>query len=285
MYKIGEFSRLSQVSVRMLRHYDKLGLLTPSEIDHWTGYRYYTIDQLPRLNRILALNGMGFTLQQVSDLLIDPETLSAERMRGMLMVRQAELEQELQDKRMQIASVEARLRQIELEDDPLPYEVIVKSVEKLPVASVRQLVPTIDQVGYYCDRLYERLYGSLAKMQIEPLAPEVTLYHADEFTETDLDVEMAVAVEAEAVEENPRDEYIRFGWLPAADEVATLAFEGLYEEIPAAILTLLGWVGAQEFALAGPLREVHLSGPAHVGGVLQEPAVLELQMPVDRKGV
>jgi DNA-binding transcriptional MerR regulator len=284
VYKIGEFSRLAQVSVRMLRHYDKLGLLTPSEIDQWTGYRYYTIDQLPRLNRILALNGMGFTLQQVSDLLIDPETLSAERMRGMLMVRQAELEQELQEKRMQIASVEARLRQIELEDDPLPYEVIVKSVEKLPVASVRQLVPTIDQVGYYCDRLYERLYGSLAKMKIEPLAPEVTLYHADEFTETDLDVEMAVAVEAEAVEENPHDEYIRFGWLPAADEVATLAFEGLYEEIPAAILPLLGWVGAQEFTLAGPLREVHLSGPAHVGGVLQEPAVLELQMPVARKG-
>lgn len=59
MFKIGDFSRLSQVSVRMPRHYDKLGLLTPSQIDKWTGYRYYTIDQLPRLNRIVVLNDLG----------------------------------------------------------------------------------------------------------------------------------------------------------------------------------------------------------------------------------
>ena len=69
MFKIGDFSRLAQVSVRMLRHYDKLGLLEPSYTDRFTGYRYYTIDQLPRLNRIVALNDLGLTLAQISDLL------------------------------------------------------------------------------------------------------------------------------------------------------------------------------------------------------------------------
>ncbi|MBK8046560.1 MAG: MerR family transcriptional regulator [Anaerolineales bacterium] len=62
MFKIGDFSRVSQVSVRMLRHYDKLGLLAPGHIDKFTGYRYYTLDQLPRLNRIVALNDLGLTL-------------------------------------------------------------------------------------------------------------------------------------------------------------------------------------------------------------------------------
>ena len=62
MFKIGDFSRLAQVSVRMLRHYDKLGLLEPSYTDRFTGYRYYTIDQLPRLNRIVALNDLGFVI-------------------------------------------------------------------------------------------------------------------------------------------------------------------------------------------------------------------------------
>lgn len=63
MFKIGEFSKLGQVSVRMLRHYDQMGLLKPGHTDKWTGYRYYTIEQLARLNRIVALNGLGLTLQ------------------------------------------------------------------------------------------------------------------------------------------------------------------------------------------------------------------------------
>ena len=69
MFKIGEFSKLGQVSTRMLRHYDKLGLLVPDQIDEWTGYRYYTIQQLPRLHRIIALKDMGLSLQQITDLL------------------------------------------------------------------------------------------------------------------------------------------------------------------------------------------------------------------------
>ena len=137
MFKIGDFSRLAQVSVRMLRHYDKLGLLTPSQTDKWTGYRYYTIDQLPRLNRIVALNGLGLTLQEIADLLGKNNALPPEQLRGMLMLRRTELERELEERRWQLASVEARLQQIEQENEPDPYEIVVKSVEPLPVASLR----------------------------------------------------------------------------------------------------------------------------------------------------
>ena len=59
MLKIGEFSKLSRVSVRMLRHYDEIGLLKPAEIDHFTDYRYYREDQLPIAGRIAALKDMG----------------------------------------------------------------------------------------------------------------------------------------------------------------------------------------------------------------------------------
>ncbi len=69
MFKIGEFSRLTQVSVRMLRHYDQLNLLKPAQVDTFTDYRYYSAGQLPRLNRILALQDLGFTLAQVKDML------------------------------------------------------------------------------------------------------------------------------------------------------------------------------------------------------------------------
>ena len=57
----------------MLRHYDKLGLLKPGHIDQWTGYRYYTLDQLPRLHQILALRDLGLKLDQIGGLLEDPQ--------------------------------------------------------------------------------------------------------------------------------------------------------------------------------------------------------------------
>ncbi len=105
MLKINDFSKLGQVSTRMLRHYDKLGLLKPSQTDQWTGYRYYTIDQLPRLHRIIALKELGLSLEQIAQLLDKGDELPAERMRGMLSMRQAELETELQEKHSQLARV------------------------------------------------------------------------------------------------------------------------------------------------------------------------------------
>lgn len=89
MYKIGEFSRLGQVSPRMLRHYDQLGLLRPSQIDRFTSYRYYTVDQLARLHRIMALKDLGIPLEQIGNLLQRDGGLSDERLRGMLLMRQA----------------------------------------------------------------------------------------------------------------------------------------------------------------------------------------------------
>ena len=80
MFKIGEFSKLGQVSTRMLRHYDKLGLLTPSETDPWTGYRYYTIDQLSRLHRIIALKELGLSLPQIAALFESETPLPVEEL-------------------------------------------------------------------------------------------------------------------------------------------------------------------------------------------------------------
>ena len=99
----------------MLRHYDQMGLLKPSQTDEWTGYRYYTIEQLARLHRIIALKGLGFSLEQVADLLNRGETVPALELRGMLKLRQAEITRELQEKQSQLASVETRLQQIEQE--------------------------------------------------------------------------------------------------------------------------------------------------------------------------
>src|SRR5258707_13879564 len=113
MIKIGEFSKLVQVPVATLRYYDQVGLLKPVEVDRFTGYRYYSTSQLPRLHRILALKGLGFSLEQIATVLA--EGLTPEQMRGMLRLRHAQISQELAEMHNQLVEVEVRLQQIERE--------------------------------------------------------------------------------------------------------------------------------------------------------------------------
>src|SRR5262245_5332211 len=119
MFKIGEFSRLSRVSVRMLRHYDQLGLLTPSQTDRFTNYRYYSAEQLPRLNRILALRDLGFSLEQIAEML--DEDLSQDQLLGMLRLKRTELEQQMQIEESRLARLEARIRQMNSARKHDPY--------------------------------------------------------------------------------------------------------------------------------------------------------------------
>jgi DNA-binding transcriptional MerR regulator len=111
MIRIGDFSRLSQVSIKALRYYDEMGLLKPAFVDEVSGYRYYTAAQLPRLNRLLALKDLGFTLEQIAPLL--DEAISTPGLRRLFESRQAELQLRVQEEQERLIRVEARLRQIE----------------------------------------------------------------------------------------------------------------------------------------------------------------------------
>ena len=126
MFSIGDFANLGRVSVRMLRHYDAIGLLQPAYVDRATGYRSYDAEQLSRLNRIVALKGLGFTLEQVQSILDDE--VSVEDLRGMLRLRQAELHSQIAADTARLTQVEARLRIIEREGVMPADDVQVKRI-------------------------------------------------------------------------------------------------------------------------------------------------------------
>jgi DNA-binding transcriptional MerR regulator len=100
MLKIGDFSRLSQIGIHALRNYDRLGLLQPEQIDEFTGYRYYTLAQLPRAHRIMALKGMGLSLHQIGKMINESPSLA--ELQGMLQLKQAELEQRIHEEQQQV---------------------------------------------------------------------------------------------------------------------------------------------------------------------------------------
>ncbi|MGE5072235.1 MAG: MerR family transcriptional regulator, partial [Anaerolineae bacterium] len=144
MFKIGEFSRLSRVSVRMLRYYDQLGLLKPSQTDPVTGYRYYSAEQLTRLNRILALQDLGFSLQQIGDLL--DEELPSAQLLGMLRLKRAEMEQAIQAGQQRLRRLEARMAQLDGASAGRTYDIVLRSVEPQLVASARETVADDERI-------------------------------------------------------------------------------------------------------------------------------------------
>ncbi len=119
MIRIGDFSRMSQTPVSTLRYYDEIGLLKPVEVDHFTGYRYYTFDQLARLNRILALKELGFSLEEIARLL-DKE-VPPRQLHALLLGRRAALREQAQDNHERIEQVDAWLKQIAKENNMTAY--------------------------------------------------------------------------------------------------------------------------------------------------------------------
>jgi DNA-binding transcriptional MerR regulator/effector-binding domain-containing protein len=282
MFKIGEFSQLGQVSPRMLRHYDKLGLLVPKHNDAWTGYRYYTIDQLAQLHRIIALKDLGLTLAQIGELLAGEETLPADQLRGMLRLKQNELRRELAEGMWRLQSVQARLQELEAAEQPSPYEIVVKTMAPQPAATIRMVVPHVTEMSFYCQHLFAQLYAELGRRGIRPVQPEIVLYHSREYRETDLPVEAALGVDAAHWAPAEPDSPLGFRQLPGHEMVASLIYEGPYANLTAAVLALLGWIGRQGHTVAGPLREIHLSGPAHGNEADEGEPVTELLVPIQR---
>jgi DNA-binding transcriptional MerR regulator len=174
MIRIGLFSKLSQVPVKTLRYYDEIGLLEPAEIDSFTDYRYYSVIQLPRLNRILALKDLGLSLNQIAQLLT--EELPVEQLRGMLRLKQVEIQQRMGQEEEKLARVAARLRQIEQENKMSNYDVVIKKVEPQRIASVRDVIPSYPEQGH----LWQELETVMVQSKIKSTGPCLTLYHTDE---------------------------------------------------------------------------------------------------------
>jgi effector-binding domain-containing protein len=273
MIKIGDFSKLSLVSVKTLRYYDEMGLLAPVETDRSTGYRYYSLDQLPRLNRILALKDLGFSLEQIAQALENGITL--EQLRGMLRLKQAEQQQRVQEEQERLVRVEARLRQIEMEASVSKYDVVIKKLEAQKVASVRKVLGSPQEIN----SLFGQIFGYLGKKGVRPLGPPYGIWHDLEYKEKDLDTEVAVPVG----QSFPPGDGVQPAELPAVPAAACTIHQGAYEGFSQAYTAIMGWINANGYRIAGPYREIYLRGPGPQP-VPPETYVTEIQVPVEKTG-
>jgi DNA-binding transcriptional MerR regulator/effector-binding domain-containing protein len=279
MLKIGDFSKIGKISIRMLRHYDQIGLLKPAYIDNITGYRSYSIDQLPRLNRILFLKDIGFSLSEVMELI--DEHISIDEMKDMLVRKQKDLENEIGIAQINLKTVIDRLRTIENEGNIPKYDILIKQTDRYTFASHRTIVPHMNQMNIYCYDMYSKLYKELKRMNITPIGPEITCYYNEEYCETDLDMEVGTVIPLGALDaKNIKESILNLTTIEAEETVATVLYSGPFDGMEQAIIELLKWIGSNSWQIIGALREIHLSGPAHPEGEVVECAIIEFQIPV-----
>jgi effector-binding domain-containing protein len=271
MIKIGDFSRLSRVSIKALRHYDEIGLLKPVTIDRFTGYRYYELDQLTTLNRIVALKDMSLSLDEISKLL--HENVSIAHILDLLRAKQAGIKQKLEEEAARLKRVEEWLKQTEKEGKMPDYEVVLKKVEPQKVISLRKVIPNYSSIGELLGKIMPFLFQSGAQM----VGPPVGIYHDKEFKESDVDVEIALPV-AVAVKES--GEFKCYD-LPGG-EMAMVTHKGPWETVTAAYQALMRWIEANGYEPAGPNREIYFTDPN--AGVPPSEYVTEIQFPVGKKG-
>ena len=272
MFKIGEFSKLVRVSPRMLRHYEKCGLFYPAEIDRFTGYRQYSAGQIPLLSNIVTLRDLGFSIEEIGDILPrfnDPSyTDRILRAKALLAKETVEAEQERYNKLMGMSDTMRKERDIML------YEVELKKLPAVKVLSLRGIIPHYREE----ELLWEKLGKFIGKNQIQCHGGGYSTFFDEEYKESGPDVEIAVPVEEPGTS---RGEFVykEYEEIPL---VATIRFSGPFDGgYDAASEKLAGWMEQNGYVFAGNLRGHVIIAPDEQPD--PEKWLTELQAPVMKK--
>src|SRR5579859_3418807 len=276
MFRIGEFSLIAQVSGRLLRYYDEIGLLSPEYTDPQTGYRHYSARQLPRLNRILVLKELGLGLDQIARLL--DQNASADEMRGMLALRKAQIMQTMQEDLTRLQMVEARLDQIDTYGQVQGPDVVLKTIPAQRYLALREVLLDVGTV-----RRLVSLITTVVPRKVSPssLGQIALVIHASLVDSDALDFEVGYLLTGKApvAVRVSEDRELSLRDLPAIETMATIVHTGNVNDIHRSYGLLGTWVEQQQWQIVGQCRQIlmQLPQPEH------DDAVIELQLPVRRE--
>lgn len=272
--KIGEFAKVGYVSVSALRYYDEVGLLKPAHVDRWTAYRFYDLDQIAMLHRILALKDLGLSLEQIMSLL--GEELPAEQIRGMLRLKRAELQEQAAEIQEKLARVEVRLAQIEMEGKMPEYDVIVKRVEPLKAAVLYDTMPNMDAANATFNRLFDEALAYVEKQGANIAGPPLDIWYAEPDQQME-NVRVAVAIPiGNSIKSSDR---VKVEELPGVEQMAAVVHRGSFATLSQAYGALFKWTDEHGYRIAGPNRELYLQYERNGD---PNDYVTEIQFPVEK---
>ncbi|MCR2805572.1 MerR family transcriptional regulator [Paenibacillus soyae] len=268
MFKISEFSRLSRISLQTLRYYDQIGLLKPARIDRSTGYRYYVAEQLLEINRIVIFKDLGFTLQQIAQLL--QEDIPTEQIRGMLRLKESEIQQLLENETSKLSRIKERMQLVEREGKmEKEQEAVIKQVEPLHLISYASLgsAEEIPQLFQHFEGLLEASTRSVLS------GPRTVLWKESNLQDHDFELEVGYSAKPGSYK---LSEGLRTRCM-SAETMATLLFRSDSSFSKTACADLAAWIERHGY----PIRENQPGREIYVP-LSDEPGVclVEIQIPI-----
>ena len=275
MYSIGEFSKLSGLSINTLRHYEFVQVLMPDSVNKFTGYRYYSASQLVVANKILALKDAGFSLKEISTIITDvPSNVS---IISMLEAKANELEDALNSEQERLMRLRTNIFNIKNGGIPIMNEITIKRVESIMIVSTRKEIKKGDFSTE--SKMWESVDRFIKANKVQQTIPCMALYHNGtwDWDATDnWDVEVAEPI-AKTVEGN---DVINVRELPMTEKMACIVHRGSLSSIGDTYKAIVSWIEQNNYSINGPVREIY-----HVGEWATEKEdeyVTELQFPLEK---
>ncbi len=267
MFKIGEFSKITQVSVRMLRYYDENKLLIPAKINMDTGYRMYSNSQIVILNRILFLKNLGFSVNEIRSFL---ENWDTENIKRTLTIQKSEIEQAIAKEHEKLLRLQAALSDLDREQIDLNTQIVIKKLPSYHVLSLRKIVS-----NYFCEgELWKELYEKIYNLNIEG-APSFSIYHDEEQNESGVDIEVCVVYDTAST----HDKSIVYRKIEEVEKAACFIIYGAYENIAVAYKTIAYWLEQHpEYVMCGANRQICHKGEWNEAN--PENYITEMQIPI-----
>lgn len=272
MLKIGDFSKLSRISIRMLRYYNEIGILIPESIDDFTGYRYYSEAQLTKANRITALKNMGFSLSEIGNILLQYN--NSDKLKSYLECKKTELQQQSDSLGKKLLLIKTTINRLEKDGTDMKYNVILKNLPQRYVASVRNVIPSY----YYEGKLWHTLMKETAPLHIRQDDPcyAMAIFHDGEFKEHDVDVEVQMTVKGSY----PNTENVVF---KSAEPIqfASATYQGGYDKISQVNEAVVNWVKDNGYEFKGMSFNIYHVSPHETQN--PEEWITEVCYPVNKK--
>ena len=248
--KIGEFSQLMQVTIKTLRHYEQKGLLIPNEVDEWTGYRYYSIEQMQKLQTIRDLQRLGFSLDEIKDLYDSYScTPTIDQLTEKIEETEAQLRQLIARRDRLIDWRNARKQMTTME------KFSIQSLPEIIVASHREVLPNYAAIGPMC---VNKIGPEMQRLGCKCPPPGYcfTVEHDREYKPTDVDIEYC-----EQVEEMGEDSaIIQFKRLPAVPKALCMKHVGPYERFYESFIEAFRYIDEQGYKPIGQHRTCYIDG-------------------------
>ncbi|REK12522.1 MAG: MerR family transcriptional regulator [Actinobacteria bacterium] len=262
---IGAFSNMTRLSIKALRLYDDMGILSPAHVDQSSGYRYYTRGQANRAEAIRLLRGVDMPLDEISEVLeAEPDVA-----RKLLDAHRDRLVDRLGAHQRMLAFLNDLL---DGKERLMPYEVNVKTVQDQRVAALRKHA-THQTIGDEIAGGFATLMQAVMSSGTSPNGAPLIIFHDVIDEQNDGDIEICIPIG----EANFEDGEVVARTLPGGPMAFTM-HKGPYQEVTPAYHALLAWIDDRGHAtLAGP-REIYLNDPTQVE---EEELLTEIQWPID----